>query len=75
MRILIGIVLLGFWVVGSHDQAHGATRPFSAPGRERPSFLFLFSDDQTFRALGLLGEFEVKTPNLDRLAKRGLLFL
>ena len=47
---------------------------FAAPGEERPNFLFLFSDDQTFRALGCLGELEVKTPNLDRLAKRGTLF-
>src|SRR5437016_5385955 len=29
--------------------------PFAAAGQERPNFLFLFSDDQTFRALGLLG--------------------
>src|SRR5712691_9570919 len=47
---------------------------FAAAGQERPNFLFLFSDDQTFRALGLLGELPVKTPNLDRLAKRGMLF-
>ncbi|HTI71829.1 MAG TPA: sulfatase-like hydrolase/transferase, partial [Candidatus Limnocylindria bacterium] len=40
----------------------------------RPNFLLLLSDDQTFRALGLLHELEVKTPNLDRLARRGMLF-
>ena len=50
------------------------TDRFAAAGQERPNFLFLFSDDQTFRALGELGELEVKTPNLDRLAKRGMLF-
>ena len=52
---------------------HAANR-FASAGPERPNFLFLFSDDQTFRALGRLGELEVKTPNLDRLAKRGTLF-
>jgi len=51
-----------------------AANRFAAGGLERPNFLFLFSDDQTFRALGQLGELEVKTPNLDRLAKRGMLF-
>jgi arylsulfatase len=51
-----------------------AANRFAAPGQGRPNFLFLFSDDQTFRALGRLGEWEVKTPNLDRLARRGLLF-
>lgn len=47
---------------------------FAAPGEDRPNFLLLLSDDQTYRALGSLGELEVKTPNLDRLARRGLLF-
>jgi choline-sulfatase len=51
-----------------------AANRFAAAGKEQPNFLFLFSDDQTFRALGQLGELEVKTPNLDRLAKRGMLF-
>ena len=51
-----------------------AANRFAASGQERPSFLFLFSDDQTFRALGRLGELEVRTPNLDRLARRGMLF-
>ena len=47
---------------------------FAAPGRARPNFLLLLSDDQTYRALGCLGELPVRTPNLDRLAQRGLLF-
>jgi arylsulfatase A-like enzyme len=53
--------------------AQSANR-FAAKGEERPNFLLLLSDDQTHRALGCLGELEVKTPNLDRLAKRGMLF-
>lgn len=51
-----------------------APNPFAAPGKTRPNFLLLLSDDQTFRTLGKIGELEVKTPNLDRLARRGLLF-
>ena len=47
---------------------------FAGPGNERPNFLFLFSDDQTFRALGALGMLEVRTPNLDRLVREGMLF-
>jgi choline-sulfatase len=52
----------------------GTPNRFAAPGETRPNFLFLFSDDQTYRTLGLLRELEVKTPNLDRLARRGMLF-
>lgn len=47
---------------------------FAAPGRDRPNFLVLFADDMTFRALGALGQSGVKTPHLDRLARRGTMF-
>ena len=67
----LALTLVLLWFLPGHASA--ANR-FAAPGQERPSFLFLLSDDQTFRALGLLGELEVKTPNLDRLATRGMLF-
>ena len=47
---------------------------FAAPGQARPNFLLLLTDDQTFRTLSIVGELEVKTPNLDRLARRGTRF-
>lgn len=71
-QFLAGILyLLGAW---EHSEAASAKPRFAAPGQTRPNFLLLLSDDQTYRALGRLGELPVKTPNLDRLAKRGLLF-
>jgi len=39
----------------------------------KPNILFILSDDQSWEALGATGG-EVKTPNLDRLAARGMLF-
>ncbi len=51
-----------------------AANRFAAAGQDRPNILFLFSDDQTHHALGRLRELEVRTPNLDRLANRGILF-
>lgn len=47
---------------------------FAGPGQARPNFIVLLSDDQTFRALGMASGGAVKTPNLDRLARRGLTF-
>jgi len=40
----------------------------------RPNFLFLFPDQHRWDWLGLLGQVPVRTPNLDRLAQRGVLF-
>jgi arylsulfatase A-like enzyme len=51
----------------------GAASPL--PAREKkPNILFILSDDQRFDALGCAGHPIVKTPNLDRLAARGVRF-
>jgi choline-sulfatase len=49
------------------------TNRFSQGGK-RPNFLFLFTDDQTFKSIGALNNPEIKTPNMDRLVKRGVTF-
>jgi arylsulfatase A-like enzyme len=41
---------------------------------ERPNILFFFADDQRADTIHALGNPVVKTPNLDKLAKRGLAF-
>src|SRR5262245_36979061 len=40
----------------------------------RPNILFLLTDDQRWDALGAAGNLIVRTPNLDRLARKGVLF-
>jgi arylsulfatase A-like enzyme len=40
----------------------------------RPNIIFLFSDDQTARAVGCYGNQDVITPNLDQLARDGVRF-
>ncbi len=45
-----------------------------APGPTPPNILFLFADDQTYEAVRALGNEEIYTPNLDRLARRGATF-
>jgi arylsulfatase A-like enzyme len=46
----------------------------AARADSKPNFLFLFADDYCYDALGSLGQIDVETPNLDRLASRGTLF-
>ena len=41
---------------------------------ERPNMVMIFTDDQRHDAVGYAGNDAVQTPNLDRLAKQGLIF-
>jgi len=41
---------------------------------KRPNFLFLFTDDQSFATVSALNNTVVKTPNIDRLVRRGTTF-
>ena len=41
---------------------------------DKPNFVFLFADDQTFESIKALGFDEVYTPNLDRLVNGGTSF-
>ncbi len=59
-----GLVLLGT----------GALTAVAKPA-EKPNILFIFSDDHASRAIGAYGSGLHKTPNIDRIAKEGAIFL
>lgn len=42
--------------------------------KKRPNILFIFSDDHAYDCVGAHGNSEVKTPNLDKLTKKGTHF-
>ncbi len=46
----------------------------AARAADKPNILFIFADDLAFDAVGHMGNDEVKTPNLDRLARSGTVF-
>ncbi|WP_111709774.1 sulfatase family protein [Lutibacter citreus] len=46
----------------------------SVNAQERPNIIFLFSDDQTINTLGAYGNKDIITPNLDKLADKGIRF-
>ena len=46
----------------------------NATHAKQPNILFIFADDQCFDTLRAWGNDEIETPNLDRLARRGLTF-
>ena len=41
---------------------------------KRPNIIFLLTDDQRYNALGCMGNSEIETPNIDRLAEKGVIF-
>ena len=43
-------------------------------GEQPPNILFIFADDQCFETIHALGNDEIETPNLDRLARSGVTF-
>ncbi len=55
--------------------AHGGTvrRSDARPGRTPPNVVLIVSDDQGYNDLGVMGSDEALTPNLDRLARQGVL--
>lgn len=47
---------------------------FALRAATRPNIVILFSDDQRFDTIRALGNREIRTPNLDRLVRRGTAF-
>ncbi len=45
-----------------------------AQAARRPNIVFILTDDQRFDAMSCAGHPWLKTPNMDRLAKEGVLF-
>ena len=41
---------------------------------EKPNIIFLLSDDQSFDSMGIYGNKDVKTPQMDRLGREGIIF-
>ncbi len=53
--------------------AAGVAAAAEAPGVRRPNILFILPDQLRAQALGCMGNTDVRTPNIDRMAAEGLL--
>ena len=42
--------------------------------KERPNILFIMSDDHAYQAISAYDDRLIQTPNIDRIAKEGMLF-
>jgi arylsulfatase A-like enzyme len=73
--LLALMALLISAVTGASGQSNAPAAGKPAPGNDaRPNFVFFLTDDISPDDLGIYGNKSVQTPNLNRLAKRGLVF-
>jgi arylsulfatase A-like enzyme len=75
-RLAIVIVtLLACGTVGAGTTAAPATdAPASSPATAKPNFVLFIADDLSWHDIGPYGSTDVRTPNLDKLAKESLKF-
>lgn len=70
--LLLLFVLLLFATAVPAQRKSGSVKPSQANGK-RPNIIVILADDMGFSDVGAYGG-EIRTPNLDRLAQRGLRF-
>ena len=71
MNALHCFALAGWLAVGISARAAESS---AAPAAGRPNLLFILTDDQRWNTLGCMGDTNILTPNIDRLAQQGVLF-
>lgn len=64
------MMMIGVALVFCRAQA----RQSADTSRPRPNIIFILTDDQRWDALGAAGNRIIQTPNLDQLARKGILF-
>ena len=65
-KLLVGIT--AFWLLLPHLGIAQQTNP------KRPNIIFIMSDDHAYQAISAYDNTLIETPNIDRLAKEGMLF-
>lgn len=71
-KILFLFFTLCFWSFQNTGAASISGETSNSGGK--PNLLFIITDQQRFDAMGYAGNKVIKTPNLDRLAKKGAFF-
>ena len=72
--ILFLTIISYITLVSFNKGAKGFLTPGKKGGSDRPNIIFILTDDQRWDALGAMGNTIIQTPNLDKLARSGILF-
>jgi arylsulfatase A-like enzyme len=73
LHMRVAAALLGGALITAVPLHAEPLSPVPTQQGQRPNILFVLIDDMGFGDLGVMGNRKVATPNIDRLAKRGLL--
>ena len=71
-RITLIILNISFFLLSCESIPHKSV--LSKTQTKRPNILLLMSDNQSAEHLGCYGDISVKTPHIDKLSKKGLIF-
>lgn len=66
-KIALGLLLLLQWAVGEKIVAQSRQSV-------RPNIIFIMADDHAYQAISAYGSKLISTPNIDRIAKAGMMF-
>jgi choline-sulfatase len=71
-RLTSAVGAAGLWSAGFPAASAGALEGSGSP--RRPNIVFINSDNQSFQDTGYAGHPHIRTPNLDRIARQGVVF-
>ena len=74
MKLLRTLVMLGsvFITFGCHNAKVAKKQPQASA--QKPNIIYILADDLGYGDLGVYGQTKIETPNIDALAKEGILF-
>ncbi|MDB5351766.1 MAG: Arylsulfatase [Planctomycetota bacterium] len=72
--LAVALTLIATGLLGTSRTTSASGAGADPPQKRRPSVLMILPDQMRGQALGCMGNPDVRTPNLDRLASQGLLF-
>jgi arylsulfatase A-like enzyme len=71
--LLTGIAPPSLFAEDNPEEQELATTAMAKESR-KPNVIIIFTDDQGYQDLGVFGSPNIKTPNIDQMAKEGMLF-
>lgn len=69
-----GLLAIGLLAIGCSQNPSAADEPQSQPSGRPPNIIFILADDQAPGTTGFEGNKAIRTPNLDRMAREGVVF-